>query len=47
MGGLAIGRQIQKNAEIFELRDSGSVYNTIFDVKNDDIQGKNMLFWNV
>lgn len=47
MGGLAVARQIQKNAEIFELRESGSVYNATFDVKNDDIQGKNMLLWNV
>ena len=47
MGGLAIGRQIRKNAESFELREPQPVYNAFFEVEKNDIEGENCLFWNI
>lgn len=46
MGGFAIGRQIFQNAECFELRESESSYNALFDVEKHDIEGENLWYWN-
>jgi REP-associated tyrosine transposase len=47
MGGFAIGRQIRKNAEGFELREPQPAYNGFLEVEKNDIEGKNLYFWNV
>jgi hypothetical protein len=47
MGGFAIGRQIRKNAEGFELREPQPVYNALLEVEKNDIEGKNLYFWDI
>jgi REP-associated tyrosine transposase len=47
MGGFAIGRQIRKSTEGFELREPQRVYNPLFRVENKDIEGENLWFWDV
>jgi len=47
MGGFAIGRKVKKGKQGFELREPQSVYNPLFKVKNEDIEGENLLFWDV
>jgi putative transposase len=49
MGSFAIGRQVWKNEEGFELRETQSpyTYNAFFDVEKKDIEGENLWFWNV
>ncbi len=45
MGAMAIGRRVQKKTDDFELRESESAYNAIFDAKKGDIDDKNLQFW--
>ena len=47
MGGFAIGRKVKKGKQGFELREPQSVYNPLFKVENEDIEGENLLFWDV
>ena len=46
MRSFAIGRRIRKKAEGFELRESQSLYKAFFDTEKNDIEGKNLWFWN-
>ena len=46
MRSLAIGRQVRKKAQGFELRESQSAYKDYFDTEKIDIAGKNLWFWN-
>jgi putative transposase len=46
MRSLAIGRQVRKKAQDFELRESQSAYKDYFDTEKVDIAGKNLWFWN-
>jgi hypothetical protein len=46
MRSLAIGRRVRKKAEGFELRESQSPYMAFFDTGKNDIEGKNLCFWN-
>jgi hypothetical protein len=41
------GRQIRKNGKNFELRETRSPDNAVFDVEKNDIDGENLWFWNV
>jgi hypothetical protein len=45
MGAMAIGRQVQKNADGFELREPESPYNAVFSAKKNDIGRNNLWFW--
>ena len=47
MGSFGVGRQIRKNGENFELRETPSPYNAVFDAEKSDIDGENLWFWNV
>ena len=44
MGSFGVGRQIRKNGENFELRETPSPYNAVFDAEKSDIDGENLLF---
>ena len=46
MRSLAIGRQVRKKAQGFELREAQSAYKDYFDIEKVDIAGKNLWFWN-
>jgi putative transposase len=46
MRSLAIGRQVRKKAQGFELRESQSAYKDYFDTEKINIAGKNLWFWN-
>ncbi len=46
MRSFAIGRRVRKKAEGFELRESQSPYKAFFDTGKNDIEGKNLWFWN-
>lgn len=46
MRSFAIGRRVRKKAEGFELRESQSPYKAFFDTEKNDIEGKNLWFWN-
>jgi len=46
MGSFGVGRQIRKNGEDFELRETQSPYNAVFDAEKNDIDGENLWFWN-
>ncbi len=45
--GFAIGRQIRKGVQGFELREPQSIYNSFFEVEKKDIEGKNLRFWSI
>ena len=47
MGSFAVGRQVRKNKEGFELRETQPPYNALFDVEKKDIEGENLWYWNV
>ena len=47
MGGFAIGRQIRKGVQGFELREPQSIYNSFFEVEKKDIEGENLRFWSI
>lgn len=47
MGGFAIGRQIRKGVQRFELREPQSIYNSFFEVEKKDIEGENLRFWSI
>ena len=44
-GAMAIGRRIHKKEDKFELRESESTYNVVFDANKNDIDGNNLYFW--
>ena len=46
MRSFAIGRRVRQKAEGFELRESHSPYRAVFDTEKNDIEGKNLWFWN-
>jgi hypothetical protein len=46
MGSFATGRRVQKKVEAFELQESQSPYNVLFDTEKNDIEGENLWFWN-
>jgi len=46
MRSLAIGRQVRKKAQGFELIEAQSTYKDIFDTEKIDIAGQNLWFWN-
>ena len=46
MGSFATGRRVQKKVEGFELQESQSPYNVLFDTEKNDIEGENLWFWN-
>ena len=46
MRSFAIGRRVRKKAEGFELRESQLPYKAFFDTEKNDIEGKNLWFWN-
>jgi hypothetical protein len=46
MRSFATGRRVRKKAEGFELRESQSPYKAFFDSEKNDIEGKNLWFWN-
>ena len=46
MGSFGVGRQIRNNGENFELRETQSSYNAVFDAEKKDIDGENLWFWN-
>ena len=39
MGSFATGRRVQKKVEGFELQESQSPYNVLFDTEKNDIEG--------
>ncbi len=45
LGAMAMGRRVQKKAEDFELRESESFYNALFDTKKDDIDRNSVWLW--
>ncbi len=46
MGSFATGRRVQKKVEGFELQESQSPYNVLFDTEKNDIEDENLWFWN-
>jgi hypothetical protein len=46
MRSFAIGRCVRKKAEGFEFRESQLPYKAFFDTGKNDIEGKNLWFWN-
>jgi hypothetical protein len=45
MRSLAIGRQVRKREDAFELRETQSAYNAIFHTEKGDIEGENLFYW--
>ena len=46
MGSFGVGRQIRNNGENFELRETQSPHNAVFDAEKNDIDGENLWFRN-
>jgi len=46
MGSFGVGRQIRKNGKNFELRETQSPYNAIFDAEKNDIDGESLWLLN-
>ncbi len=44
MGSFGVGRQIRKNGENFELRETQSPYNAVSEAEKNDIDGKTYSF---
>jgi len=46
MNSFAIGRSVRKNDDGFELREPQLPYNAFFEAEKNDIDSKNLRFWN-